>query len=69
MTNRLINESSPYLPNKVVAGITAENELHGIPLLEGKSMLGGRPTAYVCHNFTCDTPTIEATELSRQLAR
>ncbi|WP_427889392.1 thioredoxin domain-containing protein [Kribbella sp. GL6] len=28
----------------------------GVPLMEGRSLLDGRPTAYVCQKFTCKLP-------------
>jgi uncharacterized protein YyaL (SSP411 family) len=33
------------------------------PLLEGKTQLNGKPTVYVCHNFTCSPPVTEWEEL------
>jgi uncharacterized protein YyaL (SSP411 family) len=60
-----------YVPNRVVAlkdpdkpdDLTAR-----IKLLANKGLVGGRPAAYVCRNFTCDTPVTKASELETQLA-
>jgi hypothetical protein len=60
-----------YLPNKVVAlsdgsgGESADVEL--IPLLQERKMIDGKATAYVCRNFTCQSPVTTADELRRQL--
>jgi uncharacterized protein len=35
-------------------------------LLAGKKQIEGKPTAYVCHNFTCSRPVVEWDDL-RQL--
>jgi uncharacterized protein YyaL (SSP411 family) len=40
-----------------------------LPWVAGYGMRGGRPTAYVCRNFACDTPTTDAGELARSLTR
>jgi uncharacterized protein YyaL (SSP411 family) len=47
-------------PNAVVAFGPAE----GVPLLEGKTRVDGRPTVYVCENFACREPVTEAAELT-----
>jgi len=63
-----------YLPNKVVVG--AESPLYpfvkgdegGIsPLLEGRDLMDGKPTAYVCQNYTCQLPVTEPEDLVKQL--
>lgn len=55
-----------YLPNKVV--VLCEKELsNAIPLLENRQMIEGKPTAFVCENFTCQQPVTTAEELSKQL--
>ncbi|WP_369036054.1 MULTISPECIES: thioredoxin domain-containing protein [Streptomyces] len=44
-------------PGAVVAvGVADSDEL---PLLAGRPLVGGAPTAYVCRNFTCDAPTTD----------
>jgi uncharacterized protein len=49
----------PFQPNTVVAvGPTA-----GIPLLEGKDLVDGRPAVYLCENFACQAPTTDAESL------
>src|SRR5262245_1881314 len=50
-----------YLPNRAVVGsVTGDTRASsGIPLLDGRSAVGGRPTAYVCHNYTCDLPATD----------
>jgi hypothetical protein len=38
-----------------------------VPLLDGRSPLAGRPTAYVCEGFVCRAPTTRPEELAAQL--
>jgi hypothetical protein len=56
-----------YLPNHVIAQ-TSPGQLSAIALLEDRTAVGGRPTAYVCRNFTCDEPVTEAAQLAAQLS-
>ncbi|MFQ5912532.1 MAG: thioredoxin domain-containing protein [Nitrospinota bacterium] len=50
-----------YLPNKVLALLDPEADAEAVgqevPLLAGKTRLDGKTTAYVCENFTCQSPT------------
>jgi uncharacterized protein YyaL (SSP411 family) len=46
-------------PNAVVAFGPAE----GVPLLEGKTLVDGRPAVYVCERFACKAPVTEPEEL------
>ena len=48
-------------PGAVVAVGTAESD--ELPLLAGRPLVGGEPTAYVCRNFTCDAPTTDPERL------
>jgi uncharacterized protein YyaL (SSP411 family) len=58
-----------YLPNRVVTGAVAgSGSAAGIPLLEGRAVVDGRATAYVCRKFTCRQPTTRPEELAQQLA-
>jgi uncharacterized protein len=50
---------APYDPNAVVAFGPAE----GVPLLEGKDYVDGKPAVYVCERFVCRAPVTEAAEL------
>jgi uncharacterized protein YyaL (SSP411 family) len=53
-----------YLPNKVVQLVDPNQALEKIsPLLQGKSQIDGKPTAYVCYDFTCSAPVRTWTEL------
>jgi uncharacterized protein YyaL (SSP411 family) len=70
-TKALLHEVwSRYLPNKVVAqagtGDTGAVEI--VPLLLNRPAVDGRATAYVCEHYTCQQPTVSATELARQLS-
>ena len=49
--------------------VVAVGPADGVPLLEGKDLVDGRPAVYVCENFTCRTPVTEAAELARPLIR
>jgi uncharacterized protein len=62
---------SRYLPNKVVAQASPKDTdaFEAIPLLQGRSELKGRPTAYVCEHFACKNPVTTPVELAPQLVR
>ena len=48
---------SNYLPNSTLQWLRPDEPLGEIaPLIEGKSQLDGKATAYICHNFTCSAP-------------
>ncbi|MBI2082608.1 MAG: thioredoxin domain-containing protein [Deltaproteobacteria bacterium] len=49
-----------FLPNAVYAMGDA-----GLPLLEGKTMIDGKTTVYVCEGFTCKKPTTDLEEAKR----
>jgi uncharacterized protein YyaL (SSP411 family) len=50
---------SGFDPNAVVAFGPAE----GVPLLEGKGLVDGKPAVYVCERFACQAPVTEPAEL------
>jgi uncharacterized protein YyaL (SSP411 family) len=58
-----------YLPNRAVMGMREGDRAAaaGLPLLEGRQAVGGRPTAYVCRNYACDLPVTDPATLARQL--
>ena len=54
-----------YLPTLVlVSGRPGEDT---VPLLRARPGIDGKATAYVCRGFICDSPTIDPSELERQL--
>jgi uncharacterized protein YyaL (SSP411 family) len=53
-----------YRPHLVLAGGSAD----GVPLLEGREPVDGRPAAYVCEHFTCQAPVTTPDELAAALA-
>ncbi len=59
---------SLYLPNMTLQLVAPDEPLKAIsPLLEGKTQLDGKPTVYVCHNFTCSPPVTEGEDLRELL--
>ena len=57
-----------YLPNKVVVGAPGAPATDlAIPLLRDRSMIDGKPTAYVCENYACQLPVTESEALAGQL--
>lgn len=68
-TEELLNGvHSTYLPNSTLQFVRPEESLKDMaPLLEGKSQVSGKATAYVCHNFTCSAPVTSWDDLRRLL--
>jgi uncharacterized protein YyaL (SSP411 family) len=55
-----------YLPNLVLAG-GEPGAVDQPALMEERTMREGLPTAYLCQGFTCQLPTTDVDELSRQI--
>ena len=57
-TTELLNEiHGHYLPDKLLQLVAPDESLEQIsPLLQGKKPVGGKPTVYICQNFTCSDP-------------
>jgi uncharacterized protein YyaL (SSP411 family) len=60
--------NSLYLPNKTLQVLDPAAPAEKIPpLLAGKSLIGGKPTVYVCHRFTCSPPVSDGQKLEELL--
>jgi uncharacterized protein YyaL (SSP411 family) len=56
-------------PGLVVSvGEPGSEAARDVPLLDGRSLLEGRPAAYVCRGFTCQLPTADPVELVDQVS-
>ena len=53
---------SAFRPHLVLAGGDGA-DAGGVPLLEGRTPVDGRPAAYVCEHFTCRTPVTDRAKL------
>jgi len=64
-TVELLNKiHSLYLPNMTLQVASPDDSLEKVSsLLAGKKQFAGKPTVYVCHNFTCSRPVVEWDEL------
>ena len=61
---------SLYLPNMTLQLASGTDALEKLsPLLEGKIQIQGKPTVYVCQNFTCSAPVTSWQELKPLLLR
>ena len=54
-----------YLPCKILASSSTEMDL---PILEGKEMVDGQSTIYICKNYTCKEPITDEILLRDTLA-
>ncbi len=64
---------SSYNPFGIVIGCTGNEDndklADVIPGIEGKVMVDGSATAYVCENFACNAPVTTTTQLIKQLGQ
>ena len=70
-TSALLREvNGRYIVNRVVVGASGQDSAatSGLPLLEGRGMVDGKPTAYVCENYACQLPVTDTESLAAQLA-
>jgi uncharacterized protein YyaL (SSP411 family) len=59
-----------FLPNRVMLLIDGESRarlVSYLPALEGMSSMNGKPTVYVCENYTCQLPVTDVESLDRLL--
>ena len=63
--------SRHFMPNKVIAFTSSrDDELSGrIPLITDKVAVQGKPTVYICENYTCKAPITDLDDLRRVLSR
>ncbi|MSQ33045.1 MAG: DUF255 domain-containing protein [Dehalococcoidia bacterium] len=58
-----------YLPNRIQAlHDPSAGQAQGLPLLEGKALMGGRAALYVCRDFACAAPVTEAVQVAAALS-
>jgi uncharacterized protein YyaL (SSP411 family) len=63
-TRSLVEEAwHPLLASRVVAW----GPVDGVPILAGRTLVDGRPAAYVCSDFTCERPVGAPAELAALL--
>ena len=70
MSAMLRSVREPFVPNKVVAvAIQGDSGISDfIPFLSGKVPVSGKPTAYICTNYTCKKPVTDSEEVRRILS-
>ncbi len=61
---------SAYLPNRVLMGLDPNEpgKAFPSPLLRDRTLVNGRPAAYVCRNYVCQLPFTDADALQARLA-
>jgi uncharacterized protein YyaL (SSP411 family) len=67
-TRALLDEARSTGRSDVVVALAADPTRSVIPLLADRVALDGRPTAYVCRQFTCRPPVTDPDALAAQLA-
>ena len=55
-----------YLPHATLAQKAPDAE-SPLPVFEGRTMIDGKPTAYVCENYVCRLPVTTPEELNALL--
>ena len=56
-----------YVPNKTLVLVDGAGAGYVPAVAKGKTALDGKPTAYICHNFTCSQPVTDWESLEKLL--
>jgi uncharacterized protein len=56
-----------YLPARVIGWLDPAEGASELPLLKGKTLMAGKPAAYVCRNYACDAPVTDPVALAKSL--
>jgi uncharacterized protein YyaL (SSP411 family) len=67
-TAALVEVARSQRQHDLVVAVAADPAASVIPLLAGRTMIDGRPTAYVCRQFTCRLPVTDPQALREQIA-
>ncbi len=58
-----------YIPARVTAWMDPSSGPSDLPLLKGKTLVAGRPAAYVCRDYVCEKPVTDPDALASAIAR
>ena len=67
MKDLLAKIASRYVPNKTLVLADGTGSGYVPAAAKGKTAIDGKPTAYVCHNFTCSQPATDWETLEKLL--
>jgi uncharacterized protein YyaL (SSP411 family) len=67
MNDRLLKIYGRYVPNKTLVRADGAGSGYVPAAAKGKTAIDGKPTAYVCHNFTCSQPVTDWESLKKLL--
>src|SRR2546426_819888 len=67
MKDLLAKIASRYVPNKTLVLADGAGSGYVPAAAKGKTAIDGKPTAYVCHNFTCSQPVTDWETLEKLL--
>ena len=60
-----------FLPSRVVTGapdVVDDDTAERVPLLRGRGRVDGKPTVYICEDFSCQTPVNDLETLEKALS-
>ena len=58
-----------YSPNMILSGSSMEpDQNEKAPLLQGRALVNGKPTVFVCENYVCNLPVTSVAELAELLS-
>jgi uncharacterized protein YyaL (SSP411 family) len=62
-------EAARRTGRNLVVAASADPDGSAVPLLAGRAMIDGRPTAYLCRNFACRLPVTDPAALAAEFER
>jgi hypothetical protein len=62
-------EAARRTGRNLVVAVSADPDASAVPLLAGRTMIDGRPTAYLCRNFACRLPVTDPAPLAAEFER